>query len=60
MAGLLLGTRRIFGAGKVMVFGEVIDKDNNPYGADLRAVLKDYANQAHQKEGLYLKRRQRN
>src|SRR5438132_5996742 len=34
----------IFGAGKVMVFGEVIDKDGTLYSGDLRAVLKDYAN----------------
>jgi glutamine synthetase len=33
----------IFGAGKVMVFGEVIDKDGSLYSGDLRAVLKDYA-----------------
>ena len=33
----------IFGTGKVMVFGEVIDKDGSLYSGDLRAVLKDYA-----------------
>src|ERR1041385_3349190 len=33
----------VFGSGKVMVFGEVIDKDGKPYSADLRAVLKGYA-----------------
>src|SRR5438477_9597190 len=33
----------LFGAGKVMVFGEVIDKQGGPYGADFRAVLKAYA-----------------
>ena len=48
------GPADIFGAGKVMVFGEVIDKDDTPYGADLRGVLKNYANQAHQKEGYTL------
>ena len=26
-----------------MVFGEVIDKDGSPYPADLRSVLKAYA-----------------
>src|ERR1700687_4579842 len=31
-----------FGAGKVMVFGNVIDKDGSPYGADLRGILKHY------------------
>jgi glutamine synthetase len=39
----------IFGAGKVMVFGEVIDKDGSPYAADIRGVLKAYA------DGLYEK-----
>ena len=30
----------VFGSGKVMVFGDVIDKDGSPYSADMRAVLK--------------------
>src|SRR5436853_5795529 len=29
----------IFGAGKVMVFGEVVDKDGTLYNADVRSVL---------------------
>src|ERR1700687_3947450 len=33
----------IFGNGKVLVFGDVIDKDGSPYGADIRGVLKGYA-----------------
>ncbi|MGA2740775.1 MAG: glutamine synthetase family protein [Bryobacteraceae bacterium] len=48
------GPADILGAGKVMVFGDVIDKDGGPYGADLRAVLKAYANAAHQKDGYTL------
>ena len=32
-----------FGAGKVLVFGEVIDKDGTPYAADMRGVLKGFA-----------------
>ena len=32
-----------FGAGKVLVFGEVIDKDGSPYSADIRGVLKKFA-----------------
>jgi len=36
-----------FGSGKVMVFGEVIDKQGGPYPADMRAMLKSFA------EGLY-------
>src|SRR6187551_2979475 len=33
----------IFGAGKVLVFGEVIDKDGDGYSGDMRGVLKAYA-----------------
>src|SRR5258705_12411637 len=29
-----------FGSGKVMVFGEIIDKNGTPYSADIRGVLK--------------------
>ncbi len=43
-----------FGAGKVMVFGEVIDKDGTPYAADIRGVLKSYATGLHEKQGLTL------
>src|ERR1700674_5035495 len=39
----------IFGPGKVMVFGEVIDKDGSLYSADVRAVLKAYAKELHEK-----------
>src|ERR1700704_6392480 len=48
------GPADIFGAGKVMVFGEVIDKQGGPYGADLRAVLKAYANHVYEKDGYTL------
>ena len=37
----------IFGTGKVMVFGEVIDKDGSAYSADIRGVLKGYAEAQH-------------
>ena len=43
-----------FGSGKVMVFGEIIDKDGSPYSADIRGVLKAYANELHEKKGLTL------
>ncbi len=33
----------VFGTGKVLVFGNVIDKDGTPYGGDLRGVLKGYS-----------------
>src|SRR5690349_12456862 len=34
------GPADFFGGGKVLVFGEVIDKDGTPYNADIRGVLK--------------------
>ncbi|MDT8067339.1 MAG: glutamine synthetase family protein [Terriglobia bacterium] len=39
----------IFGPGKVLVFGEVIDKDGGPYNADIRSVLKRYAVEQYKK-----------
>jgi glutamine synthetase len=44
----------IFGAGKVLVFGEVIDKDGSPYGADLRGILKKFAQDQFAKNGYTL------
>jgi len=44
----------IFGDGKVMVFGEVIDKDGTPYLGDMRAVLKKFSTEKFEKEGLTL------
>jgi len=43
-----------FGAGKVMVFGEVIDKDGTPYVGDMRGVLKSFAGEQNKKNGLTL------
>ena len=43
-----------FGVGKVLVFGEVIDKDGTPYAADIRSVLKGFALELHKKEGYTL------
>src|ERR1700755_127008 len=39
----------VFGDGKVMVFGEVIDKNGGPYSADMRGVLKTFADNLHKK-----------
>src|SRR5690349_10671245 len=43
-----------FGNGKVLVFGDVIDKGGTPYSADIRGVLKTYANELHAKKGYTL------
>src|ERR1700751_3903696 len=40
-----------FGAGKVLVFGEVIAKDGKAYPADIRGVLKNYANDLYDQKG---------
>src|SRR5437763_15578025 len=40
----------IFGPGKVLVFGDVIDKNGEPYSADIRGMLKKFANEMHKKE----------
>lgn len=37
----------VFGTGKVLVFGNVIDKDGSPYGGDMRGVLKAYADKLY-------------
>src|SRR5919201_6207475 len=43
-----------FGPGKVMVFGDVIEKQGGMYAADIRGVLKDFAEKLHQAEGYTL------
>jgi glutamine synthetase len=48
------GPADYFGSGKVMVFGEVIDKDGSPYGADIRGALKGFAEQLHKQQGYTL------
>src|SRR3954454_21214299 len=44
----------MFGSGKVMVFGDVIDKDGGPYNADMRAVLKAYSDSVFEKNNYTL------
>ena len=44
----------VFGTGKVLVFGEVIDKNGTPYAGDLRSVLKQFAANRHAKNGYTL------
>src|ERR1700686_2777908 len=44
----------VFGSGKVLIFGHVIDKDGSPYSADIRGVLKGYADGLFDKKGYTL------
>src|SRR5882672_10614184 len=39
-----------FGPGKVLVFGEIIDKDGSPYSADIRGRLKGFAGEMYKSE----------
>jgi glutamine synthetase len=48
------GPADFFGSGKVLVFGEVIDKGGDAYSGDIRGVLKGYAQGLHKKEGYTL------
>ena len=44
----------VFGAGKVLVFGEVIDKQGGTYSGDLRGVLKQFSQELFDKHGYTL------
>jgi glutamine synthetase len=44
----------VFGNGKVVVFGTVIDKDGTPYSGDMRGVLKNFSDSLYAKQGLTL------
>jgi glutamine synthetase len=44
----------VFGSGKVLVFGEIIDKNGGHYSGDMRGVLKDFADQQFDKNGYTL------
>src|ERR1700744_701953 len=44
----------VFGAGKVLVFGKVIDKNGGHYAGDLRGVLKSFSNEMFEKHGYTL------
>src|SRR5438552_6570214 len=48
------GPADVFGPGKVLVFGEVIDKNGGPYSADIRSVLKLFATELHKRHGYTL------
>jgi len=44
----------VFGSGKVLVFGDVIDKGGTPYCADIRGILKLFAEELNQREDYTL------
>src|ERR1700690_1571817 len=50
-AAFYWGPADVFGPGKVLVFGNVIDKGGTPYSADIRGILKTYAEGLHKKHG---------
>ncbi len=41
----------IFGPGKVVVFGDVLERGGHPYSADMRLKLKQWCEQAYKKDG---------
>jgi len=43
-----------FGPGKVLVFGDVIEKQGGAYSADIRGILKGFAEKQFEKEGYTL------
>jgi glutamine synthetase len=44
----------IFTPGKVLVFGDVLERDGTPYGSDMRARLKAFTKEQYEKGGLTL------
>src|ERR1700751_1593340 len=48
------GPADVFGSGKVLVFGEVIDKGGSPYKADVRGLLKTFAQEQFDENGYTL------
>ena len=44
----------IFGAGKVLVFGDVIDRDGSPFAGDIRGRLKTFSKQQFERNGYTL------
>src|SRR3954464_13101568 len=43
----------VFGAGKVLVFADVLEKDGSPYIADMRLKLKTFTQKKFEKDGTY-------
>src|ERR1700752_608867 len=45
------GPSDVFGPGKILVFGDVIDKNGSTYSADIRGVLKQFSQQMFDENG---------
>jgi glutamine synthetase len=48
------GPADVFGSGKVLVFGEVTDKDGSPYAGDIRGLLESFAETQFKQHGYTL------
>jgi len=48
------GPADVFGPGKILVFGDVIDKGGTPYAADIRGILKSFAAEQFEDNGYTL------
>ena len=57
-AAFYWGPADVFGPGKVLVFGEVIDKGGEPYIGDIRGMLKAICQRIAQEARLHAQRRQ--
>jgi glutamine synthetase len=44
----------LFGSGKVLVFGQVVDKDGSPFAADVRGLLGKFSDDCFEKHGYTL------
>jgi len=44
----------VFGPGKVLVFGDVIDRDGSQFAGDIRGKLKQFSNECHERDGYTL------
>ena len=53
-ASFYWGPADVFGPGKVLVFGDVIDKGGSPYDADIRGLLKSFANKLYEEHDYTL------
>src|SRR5271167_2974036 len=53
-AAFYWGPADVFGPGKILVFGDVIDKGGTPYAADIRGILKGFADEQFEKNGYTL------